>query len=69
MPDKHGFWIQPLTPIPCAVCGKDYASSGRYSNRSTVCRYCRKKSHKKLIEKKKEFPRDEDWEEGITNGS
>jgi len=49
MPDKYGFWIQPLTPIKCAVCGKDYASSGRWANRSTVCRYCRARN-RKIIE-------------------
>jgi hypothetical protein len=50
MPDKYGCWIQPLTPIPCAVCGRDYANSGRYANRSTVCRYCRQKIRKAIRE-------------------
>ena len=48
MPDRYGFWVQPLTPIRCDVCGKDYASSGRYANRSTVCRYCRALARKEL---------------------
>lgn len=50
MPDKNGMWIQPLTPIPCTVCGRDYASSGRYANRSTVCRYCRRRIRKAIRE-------------------
>ena len=32
---------QPLTPIPCAVCG--WVGVGRYANRSTVCWRCRRK--------------------------
>ena len=50
MPDKNGMWVQPLTPIKCQVCGKDYAESGRYANRSTVCRYCRKRLMKAMKE-------------------
>jgi hypothetical protein len=32
---------QPLTPIPCEVCG--YIGSGRWANRSTVCWRCRRR--------------------------
>lgn len=53
MPDKYGMWVQPLTPIKCEVCGRDYAESGRYANRSTVCRYCMRRLNKAMKDAQK----------------
>ena len=44
-------WEIKLTPIPCTICG--WVGKGRYANRSTVCRYCRKRLMKALDEAKK----------------
>lgn len=41
---------QPLTPIPCAVCGR--VGEGRYANRSTVCWRCRQKRRSSVLEGK-----------------
>jgi len=46
MVDKNGLWEQPLTPIQCDWCG--WVGKGRYANRSTVCRYCRRLLHQYL---------------------
>ena len=51
MPNKNGVWELKLTPIPCTICG--WVGRGRYANRSTVCRYCRKRLMKALDEAKK----------------
>jgi len=45
---------QPLTPIPCAVCG--WMGSGRWANRSTVCWRCRRKFRKELEAGRKAKP-------------
>ncbi|MEM2126596.1 MAG: hypothetical protein QXH67_00025 [Candidatus Bathyarchaeia archaeon] len=42
----RGLPRQPMTPIPCTVCG--WVGKGRWANRSTVCWRCRRRFLREL---------------------